>query len=229
MDAREDRVLYLAVADGRGHLMRAHLLRRVLADTGLTIDVVTTSPAGQAFLAGLGTPAALLSGGFALLFDDRHRLLARRTERHLAAYLTSPRGLGRDVGRAGAARRRRALHRQRFTAPCRAGPRGGAGDCGRTARRQRPRRQPLARGGAQLRRPRARLDERRVPPPARIRRRARLRADRPLAGAGGSDRRVRRTEPIPPAAAHGGPAPRARRGAPRPGAVGARSARRDSI
>ncbi len=99
MDAREDRVLYLAVADGRGHLMRAHLLRRVLADTGLTIDVVTTSPAGQAFLAGLGTPAALLSGGFALLFDDRHRLLARRTERHLAAYLTSPRGLARDVGR----------------------------------------------------------------------------------------------------------------------------------
>ena len=99
MDAREDRVLYLAVADGRGHLMRAHLLRRVLADTGLTIDVVTTSPAGQAFLAGLGTPAALLPGGFALLFDDRHRLLARRTERHLAAYLTSPRGLARDVGR----------------------------------------------------------------------------------------------------------------------------------
>ena len=99
MDAREDRVLYLAVADGRGHLMRAHLLRRLLADTGLTIDVVTTSPAGQAFLAGLGTPAALLSGGFALLFDDRHRLLARRTERHLAAYLTSPRGLARDVGR----------------------------------------------------------------------------------------------------------------------------------
>jgi hypothetical protein len=99
MDAREDRVLYLAVADGRGHLMRAHLLRRLLADAGLTIDVVTTSAAGQAFLAGLGTPAALLPGGFALLFDDQHRLLARRTERHLAAYLTSPRGLARDVGR----------------------------------------------------------------------------------------------------------------------------------
>ena len=91
------RVLYLAVADGRGHLMRAHLLRRLLAGRGLAIDVVTTSEAGQAFLAGLGTPAALLPGGFALLFDDCHRLRARATERHLAAYLTSPRGLARDV------------------------------------------------------------------------------------------------------------------------------------
>ena len=99
MDAREARVLYLAVADGRGHLMRAHLLRRLLAGAGLTIDVVTTSEAGQAFLAGLGTPAALLPGGFELLFDDRHRLLAQRTERKLGAYLGSPRGLARDVAR----------------------------------------------------------------------------------------------------------------------------------
>jgi hypothetical protein len=97
MDAREARVLYLAVADGRGHLMRAHLLRRLLAGSGLAIDVVTTSPAGQAFLAGLGTPAALLPGGFALLFDERHRLRAQATERHLAGYLASPRGLARDV------------------------------------------------------------------------------------------------------------------------------------
>ncbi len=97
MDARGARVLYLAVADGRGHLMRAHLLRRLLALSDLSIDVVTTSVAGQAFLAGLGTPAAVLPGGFALLFDDRHRLLARRTERALAAYIASPRRLGRDI------------------------------------------------------------------------------------------------------------------------------------
>jgi hypothetical protein len=97
VDARESRVLYLAVADGRGHLMRAHLVRRLLAPRGLAVDVVTTSAAGQAFLAGLGTPAALLPGGFALLFDERHRLRAAATERHLAAYLASPRGLARDV------------------------------------------------------------------------------------------------------------------------------------
>jgi len=89
--------LYLAVADGRGHLMRAHLLRQLLAARGLVVDVVTTSPAGQAFLAGLGTPAAVLPGGFELLFDDCHRLLAGPTERKLAAYLVSPCGLARDV------------------------------------------------------------------------------------------------------------------------------------
>jgi hypothetical protein len=99
VDAREARVLYLAVADGRGHLMRAHLMRQLFAGSGLAIDVVTTSAAGQAFLAGLGTPAALLPGGFALLFDDRHHLLARATERHLATYLASPAGLARDVVR----------------------------------------------------------------------------------------------------------------------------------
>lgn len=97
MDARPDRVLHLAVADGRGHLMRAHLVRRLLAGRGLEVDVVTTSDEGQAFLAGLGTPATVLPGGFALRFDDRHRLLAGVTERHLAAYLASPRGLARDI------------------------------------------------------------------------------------------------------------------------------------
>ncbi|HEY7374965.1 MAG TPA: hypothetical protein VIF57_22575 [Polyangia bacterium] len=77
--------------------MRAHLVRGLLAGHGLAVDVVTTSEAGQAFLAGLGTPAALLPGGFALLFDDCHRLRAGATERHLAAYLASPHGLARDV------------------------------------------------------------------------------------------------------------------------------------
>ena len=179
-----------------------------------------------AFLAGLGTPAALLSGGFALLFDDRHRLLARRTERHLAAYLTSPRGLARDVGRlarlAAGARFivNDSLHPAALALAAAPAIAGGPrvvnvhGD-------------NLWRAAVHNFDGRAPDYERRVPPPARIRRRARLRADRPLAGAGGSDRRVRRTEPIPPAAAHGGPAPPARRGAPRPGAVGARSARRD--
>jgi hypothetical protein len=79
--------------------MRAHLLRGLLAEAGVAVDVVTTSAAGQAFLAGLGTPADVLPGGFELLFDDRHRLRARDTEHGLAAYLASPRGLARDVAR----------------------------------------------------------------------------------------------------------------------------------
>ena len=49
------RLVHLAVADGRGHLMRAHLLRRLLADRGFEVDIVTP-PRRGAFLAGLGTP-----------------------------------------------------------------------------------------------------------------------------------------------------------------------------
>ena len=44
------RILYLAVADARGHLMRAHLVRRLLAPVGHRVDVVTTSEEGQRFL-----------------------------------------------------------------------------------------------------------------------------------------------------------------------------------
>ena len=48
MAARHARIVHLAVADGRGHLMRAHLLRRLLANRGIAVDVVTTSEAGRA-------------------------------------------------------------------------------------------------------------------------------------------------------------------------------------
>ena len=99
MDTNRARILYLAVADGRGHLMRAHLLRGLLAGRGLEVDIVTTAEEGCAFLARLGTPARLLSEGFAVEFDDRHRMLPRRTEARLARYLTSPRGVGADLRR----------------------------------------------------------------------------------------------------------------------------------
>jgi hypothetical protein len=51
------RILYVALADARGHLMRAHLLRRTLAAHGVAeVTVVTTSEAGQAFLASSARP-----------------------------------------------------------------------------------------------------------------------------------------------------------------------------
>lgn len=97
MAARHARIVHLAVADGRGHLMRAHLLRGLLAERGIAVDVVTTSEAGRGFLARLGTRAAVLPGGFEVAFDGRHHMLAARTDRRLAAYIASPWRLGRDV------------------------------------------------------------------------------------------------------------------------------------
>jgi hypothetical protein len=65
----------------------------------MAVEIVTTAADGCTFLDRLGTPARLLSDGFAVEFDDRHRMLARRTEARLARYLTSRRGVGADLRR----------------------------------------------------------------------------------------------------------------------------------
>ncbi len=80
------RILWIAVADARGHLMRAHRVRRLLAPA-VEVDIVTTSDAGVAFLAALGTPASRLGRGYALAFDDRQHLDHGRTNARLLRYL----------------------------------------------------------------------------------------------------------------------------------------------
>ena len=40
------RIVWLAVAEGRGHLMRAQLAKSLLAPAGVDVDCVTTSDAG---------------------------------------------------------------------------------------------------------------------------------------------------------------------------------------
>ncbi len=93
----EARVLYLAVANGRGHLMRAHLLRRSLGAAGIEVDILTTSEEGRAFLTGLGTPSRLLSDGFLVELGPRHDLDRRKTERRALGYLLRPGGALRDL------------------------------------------------------------------------------------------------------------------------------------
>ncbi len=80
------RILWIAVADARGHLMRAHRARRLLAPA-VEVDVVTTSDAGVAFLAALGTPARRLGRGYALAFDAQQHLERGRTHGRLLRYL----------------------------------------------------------------------------------------------------------------------------------------------
>ena len=80
------RLLYLALADARGHLMRAHVLRGVLARHGVTVDIATTSDDGARFLAALGTPSTVLPGGFAMALGPRHDFSLGRTRRHLVRY-----------------------------------------------------------------------------------------------------------------------------------------------
>jgi hypothetical protein len=84
------RILYLALADGRGHLMRAHLLRQALGRVDIALDIVTTGREGVGFLEGLGTPSALLSEHFRVEFGDRHDMSRARTDRRIFNYLVLP-------------------------------------------------------------------------------------------------------------------------------------------
>ena len=84
------RITWLAAADARGHLMRAHLMRGLLAAAGVRVDIVTTSLEGQAFLAALGTPSSRLAGHYGVAFDRHQNMCRARTEECVVRYFTSP-------------------------------------------------------------------------------------------------------------------------------------------
>ena len=84
------RIVWLAAADARGHLMRAHLLRGLLRRAGIRVDVITTSEQGQAFLAALGTPAEVLSHHYGVAFDAWQNMARAKTERCVLEYLLRP-------------------------------------------------------------------------------------------------------------------------------------------
>jgi hypothetical protein len=91
------RIVYLALADARGHLMRAHLVRGLCAARGIDVDVVTTSRDGQDFLARLGTPSVVLSEHFAVAFSGCHDMARSKTDACVLRYYMDPtRGL-RDL------------------------------------------------------------------------------------------------------------------------------------
>ncbi len=77
------RILWLAVAEGRGHLMRAHLMRQRHPE----IDVVTTSDAGVRFLASMGTPSRVVTRGFTMRYDAAQNLRRARTAGEALSYL----------------------------------------------------------------------------------------------------------------------------------------------
>ncbi|WP_175871621.1 hypothetical protein [Burkholderia sp. BCC0397] len=93
------RIVYLATADARGHLMRAQLLVHALRAAGAQVDVLTTSDAGQAFLAAFGIDAAVLSRHYAVQFDERQNMLRDATDRNVAHYVFRPTRMLRDIAR----------------------------------------------------------------------------------------------------------------------------------
>ncbi|MBU6959594.1 hypothetical protein KRR23_17875 [Pseudomonas sp. CVAP len=95
------RILYLATADARGHLMRAQLLVHALREAGAQVEVLTTSEQGQRFLQHFGIEAELLSQHYAVQFDSEQNMLRQATNRNVAHYLFRPGRMLRDIIRLG--------------------------------------------------------------------------------------------------------------------------------
>ncbi|UUY07918.1 hypothetical protein LRS11_19230 [Pseudomonas sp. J452] len=93
------RILYLATADARGHLMRAQLLTHALRAKGADVTVLTTSDEGVAFLAEFGIAAEVLSRHYAVQFDEQQNMQRAATDRTVARYLFDPRQMLRDIWR----------------------------------------------------------------------------------------------------------------------------------
>jgi len=93
------RILYLATADARGHLMRAQLLAHALTAAGASVQVITTSAEGRRFLAGFGIDAPVLSDHYAVQFDAVQNMLRRETDQNVARYVFYPSRMLRDMGR----------------------------------------------------------------------------------------------------------------------------------
>lgn len=91
------RILYLATADARGHLMRAQLLVHALHEAGAQVQVLTTSEQGQDFLRRFGIEATLLSQHYAVQFDSEQNMLRQATNRNVAHYLFRPGRMLHDI------------------------------------------------------------------------------------------------------------------------------------
>jgi hypothetical protein len=91
------RIVYLATADARGHLMRAQLLAHALRAAGASVQVITTSDEGARFLAGFGIEAPVLSRHYAVQFDSQQNMLRRETDRNVAHYMFRPERMLRDI------------------------------------------------------------------------------------------------------------------------------------
>ena len=128
------RIVWLAAADARGHLMRAHLVRHVLGRRGTRVDIVTTSEEGRAFLAALGTPAEVLSCHYGVAFDARQNMKRAHTEACVLRYLCTPSRGAADLTRLAALARGAAVvvndfHPLLLAAGARGAEGGGALPC----------------------------------------------------------------------------------------------------
>jgi hypothetical protein len=93
----EKRILYIATADARGHLMRCQILVKELRNNGFIVDVLTTSKAGSEFLAAFDIEAKVFSSNYYIEFDDAHNINETKTDLRVLRYQLLPHGLMKDL------------------------------------------------------------------------------------------------------------------------------------
>ena len=80
------RILYLATADARGHLMRGQLLAHYLQAEGDEVEVLTTSEAGVDFLANFGITSSIFTLFYYVEFDQHQNMRALATDWRVIRY-----------------------------------------------------------------------------------------------------------------------------------------------
>ncbi len=91
------RILWLALGDARGHVMRALTIRKVLAQHGIVVDIVTTNEEARDFLRSFGVEAEMLSPTYGAVMDARQDMDKMRTEIKTLLYMFLPTRLMRDM------------------------------------------------------------------------------------------------------------------------------------
>lgn len=93
------RILYLATADARGHLMRGQLLAHYLQAQGDEVDVLTTSEAGVDFLANFGITSTIFTLFYYVEFDQHQNMRALATDWRVIRYFFFPWHMLKDIYR----------------------------------------------------------------------------------------------------------------------------------
>ena len=99
MTVSAPRILLMATADARGHLMRGQLLYHALRARGAEVHVLTTSDDGRRFLAEFGVPAEVLSRYYAVVFNSRQKMRTVATDLRVTTYFFLPWHMLQDICR----------------------------------------------------------------------------------------------------------------------------------
>ena len=93
----QKKILYLAIADGRGHLMKAVMVKELLPE--VRIDILTTSKEGKKFVESFGHTCQVLDRSYKNIYDEVQNLDVEATAKDMTRYVANPNRFGRHLHR----------------------------------------------------------------------------------------------------------------------------------